>query len=276
MPTSRFEVCSRPSGHAAPVTGDLPSANLEAAVRLYAARRRSPSPASGRRLSSSSTTRPPTSARRRRAAARSTEPRPWRISIGRPTRAARRSAADPVASSSGTPASGTKTRARIDPRRLVEPRPDADSRSPGRSPSTRRPRPATRARRNRTAAPTPVRGDRGELAVEAHRDLSGGRSQHVDVDALARSSHAVPTSGWPANGSSTSGVKIRSSPRSRVVDEHRLGEAELAGDPLALAAPAPRRRRGRRRARCRRRRRRRRRRAARGARSAAYVKRRER
>ena len=59
---------------------------------------------------------------------------------------------------------------------------------------------------------------------------AGGRSVST---ARLPSSHAVPTSGWPASGSSTVGVKIRSAP-SRVVDEDRLGEPEVGGDGLAV------------------------------------------
>jgi hypothetical protein len=40
---------------------------------------------------------------------------------------------------------------------------------------------------------------------------AGGRSASTSWPAC-RSSHPVPTSGWPASGSSTAGVKIRSSP----------------------------------------------------------------
>ena len=44
----------------------------------------------------------------------------------------------------------------------------------------------------------------------------------------------MPTVGWPAKGSSRPGVKIRIRPPPAVVDEDRLAEAELGGDPLAL------------------------------------------
>ncbi|HEU4803402.1 MAG TPA: hypothetical protein VFS73_09510 [Solirubrobacterales bacterium] len=44
-----------------------------------------------------------------------TEPRPWRTSMARPSSAESGSAAEPVASSSATPTSGTKQRARTRP-----------------------------------------------------------------------------------------------------------------------------------------------------------------
>jgi len=55
---------------------------------------------------------------------------------------------------------------------------------------------------------------------------AGGFSSGHDSFSLI-SSHAVPTSGCPAKGSSTAGVKIRSSPARLIVDEDGLAEAEL-------------------------------------------------
>jgi hypothetical protein len=43
----------------------------------------------------------------------------------------------------------------------------------------------------------------------------------------------VPTSGWPASGSSVEGVKMRSSAR-QIFDEDRFAEVELRCDGLTL------------------------------------------
>ena len=192
--------------------------------------------AAGYALTSSNTT-PPADLRHALAPGRAwrTEPRPWRISISRPTSAHSRSAAEPVASSSSTPASGTNTRSRT---------------SPAGSSIHAQHRPPVAVRRAVERVDRRRRVELDELEGRPHsgfaeirtspsskRDgaLAGRRAQHGHVDPCSRSSHADPTSGCPASGSSTSGVKMRSSAALAVVDEDGLGVAQVARDRLALA-----------------------------------------
>ena len=105
------------------------------------------------------------------------EPAPWRMSSARPS-GGQVSAADPVASSSGIPSSRANSALADDSRAPRRSTPSRDLSFPIVRPSAPRPRPRTPAPRTRTPAPTPAgRRRKVSLALVAHRNLAGGRSQ---------------------------------------------------------------------------------------------------
>ncbi len=56
---------------------------------------------------------------------------------------------------------------------------------------------------------------------------------------MSRSHHDAPTVGWPANGNSVAGVKIRAcavaAPLFRHIDEYRFAVTQFSGDALSVA-----------------------------------------
>ena len=177
-------------------------------------------------------------------------------------------AAAPVASSSTMPDVRREVAGSEDARRPRRSRPRRSARLAHRRPGAaprRRPRSASSSMRDRVdpLGPGP---DPRPLAVVPERDLAGRRRAASSTGApVSRQSQAVPTVGWPANGSSRPGVKIRIAPVSGSSTKTVSREAELGGDRLAPLRRRSRRRRGRRRAGCRRGRPARRRPGARGA-----------
>ena len=190
-----------------------------------------------RERTSSSSTRPPISTiPSSRGRARIREPAPWRMSSSRPSRADegdRRGSGGLVL---GDPVARGEDPLANDARGLVDPRPNPD-----RVVALRRPFEGLDIRRRsdlhelELAATTPGgrrrRSARRPCAPEPRRPAGAARRPRRARGPAAR---PFPPAGCPANGSSTAGVKMRISPRSRVVDEHRLAEAELGGDPLPM------------------------------------------
>ena len=122
----------------------------------------------------------------------------------------------PVASSSAIPSRTGNTRERRMPADSSDPSPGAEH-VPALGRPLRAPRPprASRAAPTRTAEATPAarsrRTCRSRSAPRHRRPAVAERSTGARCSAR---SQAVPTVGWPANASSTAGVKIWISPRS--------------------------------------------------------------
>ena len=138
----------------------------------------------------------------------SSEPSPWRITTSRPISAPNCSAAAPVASSSAIPIPFGKTRARRRPAASSSQAQTATIASPpGTAKASTSATDSSRARSY--GGPHPGRPRIHVRSPSRHVGTSPAGGRSVSTPA---SSHAVPTSGWPASGSSTVGVKIRSAP----------------------------------------------------------------